>query len=91
MGNPCTNLSWAIPEKIQTRGVEDIFFWKSPWNFSSFDFTPENSRQNKDQPLDITQTCVRSLGNSKAKNKEPSGNSKLVFLGHPWKCHLVFN
>ena len=24
---------WAIPEKIQTRRVEDILFWKPPWNF----------------------------------------------------------
>ena len=48
-----------------------ILFWKPPWNFSFFYFTPGNSRQNKAQPLDIPQNCVRSLGNSKAKNKDP--------------------
>ena len=41
-----------------------------PWNFSFFYFTPGNSRQNKVQPLDIPQNCVKSLGNSKAKNKD---------------------
>ena len=78
----CSNSSavtkWAIPEKIET-GVEDMLFW-NPWNFSFFFyFTPGNSRQNKAQPLDIPQNCVRSLGNSKAKNKDP------------WKFHIIFS
>ena len=30
-------------------GVKDIIFWKPPWDFSFFYFTPENSRQNKAQ------------------------------------------
>ena len=60
---------WAIPEKIQT-GVLRIYFFEEPPGLF-FYFTPGNSRQNKAQPLDIPQICVRSLGNSKAKNKHP--------------------
>ena len=41
---------WAIPEKKPNGGVEDILFWKTPWNFSFFYFIPINSRQNKAQP-----------------------------------------
>ena len=51
------------------------------------------------QPLDIPQNCVWSLGNSKAKNKDPGnstvfllvtlGNSTL-FLINPWKFHMLF-
>ena len=26
-------LEWAIPEKIPNMRVEDILFWKPPWNF----------------------------------------------------------
>ena len=45
-------------------------------------FTPENSRQNKAQPLlDMPQNCVKSLGNSKPKNKDP----------WPWKFHIIFS
>ena len=70
-----------------------------PWNFSFFYFTPGNSRQNKVQPLDIPQNCVKSLGNSKAKNKDSRkfhitflvtlGNSTL-FIINPWKFHMLF-
>ena len=80
--------NWAIPEKIQTREFEDILFWKTHWNFSFFYFNTGNSRQNKAKPLDIPQNCVRSLENSKAKNKDPW---KFHILGHPWKFHFVFN
>ena len=48
-----------------------------PWNFSFFFFTPGNSRQNKAQPLEIPQNCVRSLGNSKDKIQDP------------WKFHML--
>ena len=56
---------------------------RNPGIFHFFCFTPGNSRQNKAQPqnkaesLDIPQNCVRSLGNSKAKNKDPQ---KLKFI-----------
>ena len=81
---------WAIPEKIQTGGLEDILFWKSSWNLSFFYFNTRNSRNNKGQPLDIPQNCIRSLGNSKTKTKNPE-NSILFFLGHSWKFHFIFN
>ena len=81
----CPLCEWAIPEKIQTGrggggegGVEDILFPKPSWNFSFFYFTPGNSRQNKAQALDIPQNCVRSLGNFKAKKKDP------------WKFHIIY-
>ena len=41
----------AIPEKIQTEGVENILFsTPPPWNFIFFYFTPGSSKQNKAQP-----------------------------------------
>ena len=43
-----------------------------------FYFNPGNLRQNKAQPLDIPQNCLRSLGSSKAKGKDP------------WKFHMTF-
>ena len=44
--------NWAIPEKIQTEGVENILFSTPPppWNFIFFYFTPGSSKQNKAQP-----------------------------------------
>ena len=79
----CSNSSavtkWAIPEKIET-GELRIYFFETPGTFHFFYFTSGNSRQNKAQPLDIPQNCVRSLG-----------NSTLFFLGHPWKFHFIFN
>ena len=68
-----------IPEKIQTERVGDIRFWNFSSNFSYLYLTPGNSRQNKAQPLDIARICVRSFGNSKAKNKDP------------WKFHIIFS
>ena len=71
--------------------VEDILFWKPPWNFSYFYFIPALEIPNKTAQLrDIPQNYVRSLENSKAKKKTP-GNSTLFFLGHPWKFHFVFH
>ena len=81
-----TIMGYMFQKKCNQGGVEDILFWKPPWNFSCFYFTPGSSRQNKAQPLDIPQNCVRSLGNSKTKNRKTTpGNSTLIFLGHPWK------
>ena len=57
-----------------------IYFFENPsWNFSYFYFTPGNSRQNKAQLMDIPQNYVRSLENSKAKNKDP------------WKFYIIFS
>ena len=71
---------WAIPEKKNKQGRLRLYFFENPpWNFLSFYLTPEISRQ-KAQPLDISQNCVKSLG-----------NSTLFFLDHPRKFHFVFN
>ena len=77
--NVTANLRMDYSRKNSDRGVEDILLRKLLWDFSFFYFTPGNSRQNKAQPLDIPQNCVRSLGNSKAKNKDP------------WKFHIIFS
>ena len=81
-------------------GVEDIIFWKPPLEFFIFLLYPGNSGQNKAQPLAIPQNCVRSLGNSKAKNKDPwkfhifvLGHSwnPTSFLINPWKFHMIIS
>ena len=82
-------VKWAIPEKIQTGGFEDTLFWKPPWNFSFFYFTPGNSTQNKAQPLDIPQNCVRTLRNCKTKNKDP-WNLHIIFSWQPLEIPLRF-
>ena len=73
---------WSCPlayyRKNPKRGVEDSLFWKNPWNFSFFCLTLGNSRENKAPPTEISQNCVRSLGNSKTKNQDP------------WKFHMSF-
>ena len=48
-------VQWVIPQKSQTDTVEDILFWKPPWNFKVFYFSPGNSRQNKDSPPETPQ------------------------------------
>ena len=68
---------WAIPEKIPTGGLK-IYFLENPPGIFIFYYTPENSRQNKDQALDNSQNSDRSLENSIAKNKDP------------WKFHISF-
>ena len=71
------NSEMGHSRKNQNR-VEDILFWKPARIFHFFYFTPGKSRQNKAQPLDISQNCVRSLGNSTS------------FLINPWKFHMLF-
>ena len=66
-------------QKNPNMGGSGYTFLETPWNFSFFYFIPGNSRQNKAQPMDIPQNCVRFLGNSKAKNK------------NPWKFHIIFS
>ena len=56
-----------------------MYFFENPLEFFIFIFTPGNSRQKKAQPLDIPQNCVRFLGNSTTKNKDP------------WKFHIIFS
>ena len=82
--------------------VEHILFWKNPWNFSFFNFTPGNSRQSKALPLEIQQNCGRSLGNSKAKNQDPwkfphyffsrsAFGKSTLFLINRWEFHMLFH
>ena len=66
-------------KKSKQGGLRIYFFEKLPGIFHYFFFTPGNSRQNKAQPLYIPQNCVRTLGNSKAKNKDP------------WRFRIIFS
>ena len=84
--------------KNPNSGGWGYIFLKNPLEYSFFYYTPGNSRQKKAQPLDNPQNCVRSLGNSKAKNNDPwkfhtffitFGNST-SFLFNPWKLHILF-
>ena len=83
-------ISWAIPEKSKkNRGVEDILFRKSRWNFSFIYFTPGNSRQIKAPPLEIAQNCVTSwkFQDQKPRPLEVPHN---FFLVTPWKFLMLF-
>ena len=55
------------------------FFEKIPWNFWICHFTLGNSRKSKTLPLDIPQSCVAHLGNSKTKTQDR------------WKFHMIFS
>ena len=85
---------WGLPnpEKIQTETVQGgcwgYTFLKTSPDFFYYDLG--NSRQNKAQPLDNPENCVRSLGNSKAPKTKTPGNPTLFFLGHHWKF-FIFN
>ena len=72
-----TNIKWA--RKNTKRGDWGYTFFKTPLEFFIFYFRPGNSWQNKVQPLYIPQNCVRTLGNSKAKDKDP------------WKFSIIFS
>ena len=53
--------------KKTNREVEGILFWKPSEIFYFFYFTPGNSRQYKAPPLEILQSCIKFLENSKTK------------------------
>ena len=89
----------GYPEKNQTGSR--TFFFENPCGICqsfTFNFTPGNTRQNKAPPLEVAPNCVRSLGNSKAKNPWKFfinfswslllGNSTL-YLINPWKFHML--
>ena len=59
------------------------------FHFFYFNFTPRNSRQNKALHPWILQNYVRSLGNPKAKNWDPS-KFHIVFSWPPLKIPLCF-
>ena len=82
-------------QKKNKRGSRTYFFWTPapnppsppphPLGIYFFPLPLEIQRENK-----APQNCVRSLGGSKAKNRDPT-HSTLLFLGHPLKFHFVFN
>ena len=87
--------------KRQTRSVEDILFWKSPWNFSIFYFTPGNSRRNKAPTQKIPQIfllldLLESQGQKPRRLEIPDYLFLVTlwnctsFLINPWKFHMLF-
>ena len=81
-------LPYSRKNQNREGAVENSYtFLKPPWNFSFF--TSGNSRQHKAQRLDIPQNCVRSLGNSKAKNKDPE-KFHIIFSWPPLEIQLRF-
>ena len=73
---------WAIPSRKKSKqgGLRIYFFENPPEIFHFFNLTPENSRQNKAQTLDIIHNIVlNSLGIPRPKTKTP-GNSIFFFF-----------
>ena len=71
-----TTLSYS--RKNLNREVENILFWKLPWNFWICHFTVRNFRENKLLPLEILRNCLKPLRNFKVKNQDP------------WRLHDIF-
>ena len=78
------NSEMGHSRKNPNRGLR-IYFFGNPLEFY---FTPGKSRQNKAQPLDISQNCIRSLGNSASFLINPLKFHRL-FLWYPWKLHIL--
>ena len=90
-------------KKKTNSGVEDILFWKKPWNCFCFSLYPWNFQEKQSStPENLVKFCryVASLGNLKAKKSRaleishefflvPLGNSTL-FLINPWKFCMLF-
>ena len=68
-----------LQKKFKQRGWGYYNFLKTPLEFCFFLLYPWKSKQNKAQPSDISQTCVRTLLNSKSKSKDP------------WKFYITFS
>ena len=91
-----TTLSYS--RKNLNREVENILFWKLPWNFWICHFTVRNFRENKLLPLEILRNCLKPLRNFKVKNQDPwrlhdiflctPGNST-SFLIDPWNFQVL--
>ena len=67
-------LNWAIPEKIQTGGVEDILFWKRPLEFLDLSLYSWKFK---------TKWSFTPTGISKAKNQDPWKFHTIFFLIMP--------
>ena len=94
-------MEWVIPEKNQKTGeVEDVLFWKNPWTFLVFYFTPGNSGQNKDLPQETPQIWLHPSKILRPKTKTPleiphyyfliSPGNFTLFLVNIWKSNLLF-
>ena len=84
------NLSWAIPEKIQTGGLR-IYSFETPSGISNFlTLHLEIPDKTKLNPWIFHKIVLDPLDIPKPKTKTP-GNSTLFFLGHAWKFHFLFN
>ena len=68
-----------IPEKIQTRGVEDILFWKPPEIFNYFTLPLKIPDKTKLNPWMFHNLVLDSFKIPRPKTKT-SGNSTLFFL-----------
>ena len=75
-------------KKIQTWGVEDILFWKPPWNFSFFTLPLEIADKTKLNLWIFHKIVLDPLEIPRPKAKTPS---TLFLLVHPRKSHFVFN
>ena len=68
-GSAAGRRKWAIPEKIQRGGIEDILFWKAPLEILDLSLYPKKFQRKKAFTLEILQICVTPLGNPKVKNQ----------------------
>ena len=66
-------------QKKSKQGGLRIYFLKTSLKFFIFLLYPWKFKTKQSSTLDIPQNCVRSLKNSKAKNKDP------------WKSHIIFS
>ena len=72
---------WSILKKSKQGGeaLRIYFFENPPWNFSFFTLPMEIPDKTKLSRWIFPQIVLRSLGNSKAKNKDP------------WQSHIIFS
>ena len=73
-----SGISRGVHEKLLWNFHGDIIFWKPPWNFSFFYFTPENSWQNKAQLFH--KIVLDLLEIARPKTKTPVEILNLFFL-----------
>ena len=81
--------AWHTPEKIQRGGgggVEDILFWKIPWNFYFLTLLLVIPDKTKFNPWIFHKIMLDPLEISRPKTNT-RGSSILFFLGHTWKSH----
>ena len=72
-----THKNWAIPEKIQSGRVEDIFFWKNSGTFRSAALPLEISRKTKLQPRNFHKIVLHPFEIPRLKKRDA------------WKIHMT--